>query len=299
MATGLVVSDAGIPAARDAVDTGAAAGGFSHALDRDMHSHGRCQCGLPVFVGRHARLREDAVCRVLRVAIAVVVWLAPVLEVGSSAASLNQAQATTRDETAGKTWIERLERADRIPGLRIPEVIVALGLEPGDVVADIGAGTGAFSIPFGRAVAPNGKVLAQDIWPELMDHIGAKARAAGLTNLETVLGRGDDPSLPVGSVDVAFFHDVFHNAVDRPGYLARLVPALTPTGRVAIIEQEYDDPIAQRWDVPENRITPEQVDGWMRDLGFHLVDRFDLFEGANNPEGAGMPERWFVVYGRR
>lgn len=234
----------------------------------------------------------------LRAAVSVVVWSMVVLGSGSRAVTANQVQATTRDETAGTTWIERLERPDRLPGLRIPDVIGALDLKPGDVIADVGAGTGAFAIPLARAVAPNGRVLAQDIWPELMDYVAGKARDAGVTNLETVLARGDDPSLPVGTVDVVFFHDVFHNVLDRPGYLRRLVPALTPTGRIAIIEQAYDDPIAQRWDTPENRITPEQVDAWMRAIGFRLVGRFDLFEGANNPAGTGMPERWFVVYGR-
>jgi hypothetical protein len=71
-----------------------------------------------------------------------------------------------------------------------------------------------------------------------------------------------------------------------------------PAGRIAIIEQEFDDPIAKKWDEPEDRITREQVKGWMANAGFHLTNEFDLFQEANNPKGAGMPERWFVVYGR-
>ncbi len=70
-------------------------------------------------------------------------------------------------------------------------------------------------------------------------------------------------------------------------------------GRIAIIAQEFGDPVAQRWDVPDNRITPEQVATWMSPIDFELVDTFDIFQGENNPNGAGMPERWFVVYGRR
>lgn len=212
---------------------------------------------------------------------------------------LQSQQTTTRDDTEGKVWIERLERPARIPGLRIPDVINALKLKPGDVVADIGAGTGAFSIPFAQAVAPTGKVLAQDIWPELLDYMGAKAEQAGVTNLELVLGKGDDPGLPHAGVDVAFFHDVFHNVLDRQGYLELLVDALKPGGRIAIVEQEYDDPVAKKWDVPENRITVEQLDVWMTNIGFERVNSFDLFQGANNPPGAGMPERWFVVYAKR
>jgi hypothetical protein len=73
---------------------------------------------------------------------------------------------------------------------------------------------------------------------------------------------------------------------------------MKPDGRIAIIEQEFDDPIAKKWDVPENRITRDQVRAWMSTIGFQMVDEFDLFQGENNPRGAGLPERWFVVYGR-
>jgi ubiquinone/menaquinone biosynthesis C-methylase UbiE len=200
--------------------------------------------------------------------------------------------------TSGYTWIQRLERPDRTPGLRIDDVVACLNLRPGVVLADIGAGAGAFTIPFAEAVRPSGKILAMELWQELLDYIDEKARKANLDNIQTVLGRPDDPNLPKSSVDIAFFHDVFHNVPDRQAYLATLAESLKPSGRIVIIEQEYDDPIAQRWDIPEDRITKEQVDGWMSNIGFHLVDEFDIFQGENNPKGTGMPERWFVVYSR-
>lgn len=204
-----------------------------------------------------------------------------------------------QDETPGTEWIKRLERSDRIPGLRIDDVIAALQLGPGMVVADIGAGSGAFTIPFAKAVAPSGAAYAVDIWPEQLDYIAQKAQRANVRTLRTILAARDNPKLPPGTVDVAFFHDVFHNVNDRQAYLKRLAAQLKPGGRIAIIEQEFDDPIAKKWDRPEDRITPEQVKGWMEKVGFHLVANFDMFQGANNPAGAGMPERWFVIYGRR
>jgi SAM-dependent methyltransferase len=228
--------------------------------------------------------------------LAGLVVTAVVIEAGVAS---GQEQINTRDPTPGKIWIERLERPDRIPGLRIDDVIASLELKPGDVVADIGAGTGAFSIPFARAVAPSGMVLAQDIWPELLDYIAEKARKEQVVNLQTILGQGDNPNLPQNQVDLVFFHDVFHNAVDRQGYLETLASCLKPGGRIAIIEQEFDDPIAKKWDIPEDRITREQVTGWMSGIGFELMDSFDIFQGENNPGGTGMPQRWFVVYGRQ
>ena len=227
-----------------------------------------------------------------------VAFMAVFIEAGLGS---EQRPVNTRDSTPGKTWIERLERPDRIPGLRIDEVVRSLELKPGDVVADIGAGTGAFSIPFAKAVAPSGLVLAQDIWPDLLDYIAEKAKNNRSAISGPVLGKGDDPNLPPGiAVDLAFFHDVFHNVtVDRQGYLELLASSVKPGGRIAIIEQEFDDPIAKKWDIPADRITPEQLAEWMSGIGFERVGTFDIFQGENNPSGAGMPERWFVVYSRR
>src|SRR6185503_20660626 len=108
----------------------------------------------------------------------------------------NRPPGTHQDNTEGKEWIKRLERPERIPGLKIDEVIAALQLKPGDVVADIGSGTGAYTIPFAKAVAPSGKAIAVDIWPELLDYVKQKATTANVGNLQTVLAALDDPRLP-------------------------------------------------------------------------------------------------------
>ena len=210
----------------------------------------------------------------------------------------NRPQSTHQDNTEGKEWIRRLERPERIPGLKINEVVKCLHLKTGDVIADIGAGTGAYTIPFAKAVAPTGKALGVDIHQDLLDYINVKASHEGVRNLQTILAKLDDPNLPEGEVDIAFFNDVFHNMNDRLGYLEVLSKYLKPTGRIVIIEQEFDDPIAKKWDIPEDRITREEVEAWMSQVGFFLVDKFDIFIGTNNPEGTGMPERWFVVYSR-
>ena len=229
----------------------------------------------------------------------VVVALAGVAAAGGPQQQGNRPPGTHQDNTEGAEWIKRLERPERIPGLKIDEVIASLGLKPGDVIADIGAGTGAYTIPFAKAVAPTGKALAVDIWPELLDYVKQKAAREKVTTLDTVLAALDDPRLPKNQVDIAFFHDVFHNTNDRQAYLNVLASELKPGGRIAIVEQEFDDPIAKKWDKPEDRITREQVKGWMAAAGFELRAEFDIFQGARNPKGTGMPERWFVIYGRR
>ena len=74
---------------------------------------------------------------------------------------------------------------------------------------------------------------------------------------------------------------------------------LKPGGRIALIDQEFDDPIAKQWDLEKDRIKKEQLDAWMANVGFELVAEYAIFKGMNNPPGAGMPGRWYVLYRRR
>jgi precorrin-6B methylase 2 len=252
-------------------------------------------------VGREGQLAREQNADITAYMLKVNGFPAGGHELPSQLPALKQIQYVAQkpehqDNTPGTEWIRRLERPERIPGLRLDEVIRSLQLRPGMVIVDVGAGTGAFTLAFAKAVAPSGRAIAVDIWPELLSYIREKATGGGVTTLDTVLAARDNPRLPPASVDIVFFHDVFHNVTDREGYLRTLAPALKPGGRIAIVEQEFDDPIAKKWDKDEDRITREQLAAWMKAVGFSFVAEFDIFQGANNPSGAGMPARWFVVY---
>ena len=182
-----------------------------------------------------------------------------------------------------ETWIEILSRPDRVKRLRIDEVITRLRLKPGDVLADIGAGSGVFSLPFARAVAPDGKVYAVEVDQVLVDHIAEKAGAEGVSNVQAVLGEFTDPKLPANDIDLAFFHDVLHHVKDRAGYLENLSPYLKPGGRIAIIERGHRRP-----DRHEMHMTQEQVTAWMADTGFRPAEEHYLYDDG----------KWFVVYER-
>jgi len=183
-------------------------------------------------------------------------------------------------------WSARLERPERIAGLKIDYIVASLGLKPGQTVADIGAGPGVLSVPIAKAVAPRGKVYAVEIDKGYFPHIAEKAAAENVTNVVTVLGAFTDPQLPARDVDVALFHDVLHHIQDRAGYLKAMAGYMKPQGRIAIVELP---PTGSHKDDPSLIVTKDQAAGWMSDPGFKPVQEFD---GLN--EG-----KWFIVYGRK
>ena len=119
-------------------------------------------------------------------------------------------------------WIKRLERDSRMAGLKIPEVIERLRLKPGNLVADIGAGSGLSSRALAAALSPGGRVYAVEVDPGFIEHLKKTTQDAGIENLEPVLGEFDDPKLPTKQLDLAFFNDVLHHIEHRQLYLKTL-----------------------------------------------------------------------------
>jgi len=191
-------------------------------------------------------------------------------------------------QLAGRTpeeWIKTLESPQRVAGLKVQETIAALKLKPGMVVADIGAGTGVFSLPFGSAVKPGGKVYAVDIEKGLIDHIDEKATEVGMTNyVQGVLGEFDDPNLP-DNVDLAFINDVLHHIEHRELYLKNLAGYLKPGGRIAVIDFKPEG--GGHRNQPELQTKLEDVTKWMAAAGLKPLETVNLFE-----------DKWFVIFGK-
>ena len=183
---------------------------------------------------------------------------------------------------SAKEWIKRLESPERLAGLKADDILKVLDLEDGDIVADIGAGTGVLSRPMARAVAPTGRVLAVEVDQELLDYIDERSAQEELGNLVTVLGAFQDPKLPTNDVDVAFFHNTLHHIKDRVGYLKLLASHLKPDGRIVVI-----DMIDGHKDDPAMQIDVKSVMGWMETAGFQRSQQIDLFE-----------DKFFVVFQR-
>jgi ubiquinone/menaquinone biosynthesis C-methylase UbiE len=146
----------------------------------------------------------------------------------------------------GADWLERPERAEEE---KPDQMIELLGLKAGDVVADIGAGTGYISWRMARKVAPNGKVYGVDIQQEMLDLIATNMKRRGVTNVIPILGTETDPKLPPNSIDLVIMVDVYHEFSEPHEMMENILKALKPGGRVAFVEYRAEDP-----DVPIKRV---------------------------------------------
>ncbi|MBM3843976.1 MAG: methyltransferase domain-containing protein [Verrucomicrobia bacterium] len=181
-------------------------------------------------------------------------------------------------------WLKTLDSQNRVTRLKVDEVVARLGLAPGAVVADIGAGSGVFTLPLARAV-PQGRVYAVDIDQGLVDHIARKAEEARAANVRPVLGQFTDPRLPAKDVDVAFIFDVLHHIEDRATYLRSLAGYLRPGGRIAVID--FHPELGPHKNDPKLQVTRDQTREWMAAAGLRPLAEHPLYD-----------DKWYVVYGR-
>jgi predicted methyltransferase len=172
----------------------------------------------------------------------------------------------------GADWLERPGREEE---QRPDEVIRTMGLGDGDVVADLGCGTGYFARRMARAVAPSGRVYAVDIQPEMLRLLRERAKGEGLTNVEPVLGENDDPKLPSQSLDWILLVDVYHELQQPKAILAELSESLKPDGKVALLEYRLDGLSAVHIK-KEHRMSPEQVLREWEPAGYRLVARHEF-----------------------
>jgi ubiquinone/menaquinone biosynthesis C-methylase UbiE len=138
--------------------------------------------------------------------------------------------------TDPERWAKRFDAPERAAWQKPAEVAAALEIEPGMVVADIGAGTGYFLEHLSRKAGLRGMVLAIDTEAEMVAHMGRRMNDSGVTNVVPVLALPGDPFLPPGRVDRILIVDTYHHIDDRLGYFRRLRDTLTPGGRLAIID---------------------------------------------------------------
>jgi SAM-dependent methyltransferase len=152
--------------------------------------------------------------------------------------------------------------------LQIDRVMDLLGVARGKNVADIGAGSGWFTVLAARRVGPTGAVLAEDINPLAIEYIGKRVLKENLTNVRTVLGTPDDPNLPSGSADAVLMLKVYHEIAHPVPTMKVLQRALRPGAKVGIIDRNGN---GADHGVKESVVVKE-----MGDAGYKLVARYDF-----------------------
>ena len=162
-----------------------------------------------------------------------------------------------------------LEAPDRDQWQRPDRIMDALGIADASRVADIGAGSGWFTIRLARRVGPQGVIYAEDVQQEMLNAISRRVQREGLSNVRPVLGRGADPRLPDASLDAVLIVDAYHEIEDRVTLLRNVASALKPQGRVGVIDFKVDGG-GPGPDI-EERVDPDVVIADARRAGLRLV----------------------------
>jgi ubiquinone/menaquinone biosynthesis C-methylase UbiE len=142
-------------------------------------------------------------------------------------------------------------------------VMTALELQPAMTVADVGAGTGYFTVRLARAV-PDGRVIATDIEPDMVRYLAERATKEQLTNITAVQCGATDPKLPAGAVDRILVVDVWHHLPDRVAYARGLAASLKPGGKVAIVDFTME---ATHGPPRKHRLLPDAIMADLRAAG--------------------------------
>jgi len=170
-------------------------------------------------------------------------------------------------------WVEKFEGESREIYVHREKIADALGLRPGMSVADIGAGTGLFTLPFAERVAPHGAVTAVDIVPEFLERIQQRANEANATNVTTQLCTDDSVELPASSFDVAFICDTYHHFEYPMSTMRSLFRAMKPGGRVMVIDFIRDPVASDAWVLGHVRAGQDVFIKEIEAAGFELIDR--------------------------
>ena len=180
-------------------------------------------------------------------------------------------------------WL-RLFEGDQRDEYQKPEIVVtAMNLKQGDVVADIGAGTGYFTRRFAVAVGPNGKALGLDIEDSMVNHMNEEAKTMGLNNYEARVVKTGDPELAPNSVDVIFLCNTYHHIENRVDYFKSVLKSLKKNGRIIIVDFYKDTDFGPPRD---HKLAKEVISEEMGLAGYSLVQDLDI-----------LPEQYYLEFG--
>ena len=199
------------------------------------------------------------------------------------------AQSKPQDGHPGRLFppsdLGLLDAPDRDLWQRPDQIMDALGIADASVVADIGAGSGWFTIRLARRVGPRGIVYAEDVQKEMINAISRRVVREGFNNVKPWPGSNNDPRLPASALDAVLMVDVYHEVADRVTMLSNLAKALKPQGRLGIVDFRLDG--TGPGPAPEERISPDVVVNDAKKAGLKLI-RQEPF----------LPFQYFLIFGK-
>jgi predicted methyltransferase len=206
-------------------------------------------------------------------------FLALAVVVGLACAATNVYQCDPRGPDA---WEERANRYQPPE-----EVMNAIGVEAGMVVAEVGAGRGRYVVCMAERVGDTGKVYANDIDEDKLEYLRLRCERDGIENIETILGKVDDPLLPEGALDLVYLINTYHD-LDEPVELMRNIkPSLKPGGLLVVIEHDSEKSTSTH-----HRIEQDELFDQLSRAGFEVVrvetflerDNINIFRPARESE---------------
>jgi predicted methyltransferase len=186
-------------------------------------------------------------------------------------------------------FVRTFEGESREIAVHHREILAALGLRPGQAVADVGAGTGLFLAPLAEAVGRDGRVWAVDLSPRFVEHLEQRAEREGLTQVQVVRCAEDSVALPAASADAALVCDTYHHFEYPRSTLASLHAALRPGGRLVVVDFERIPGVSREWTLDHVRAGKEVFRAEIEAAGFRFEDELEI---------PGMEENYLLRFRR-
>lgn len=172
-------------------------------------------------------------------------------------------------------WVKAFENPERVKWQKPEEVVKAMDLKSGDVVADIGAGTGYFTRIIAMAVGPEGRAIGLDIEESMVKYMKEDAIKLGLSNYEAKVVPTDDAKLKPKTVDVVFLSNTYHHIANRVAYFKSISKGLKDDGRVVIVDFYKDTDFGPPRD---HKLARSVVIEEMEEAGYHMIKSHKILE---------------------
>ena len=189
-------------------------------------------------------------------------------------------------QVMGPGGIEWLDRSERNTEEHPSQVLDALQLQSGEVVADLGAGSGYFTFRMAPKVGKTGRVLAVDVQDEMLQTLKQRSAAKKIANVQVIKASETDPHLPVGAVDLVLVVDVYHELAHPYEVMEKVRDSLKPNGRVAFVEYRKEDPAVPIKEV--HKMSVAQLEKEMTAVGLVLVRRIET-----------LPLQHILIFGKK